>query len=75
MRALWFDTAGTPFAIQLPVLADVAGIAHIVYGSDSCWTPAAGVDAQLASIDAAPPPPGATSWRELTTRNADRLLA
>lgn len=75
MRALWFDTAGTPFPIQLPVLADVAGTAHIVYGSDSCWTPAAGVDAQLASIDAAPPPPGATSWRELTTRNADRLLA
>jgi hypothetical protein len=36
---------------------------------------ATGVDAQLASIDAAPPPPGATSWRELTTRNADRLLA
>jgi predicted TIM-barrel fold metal-dependent hydrolase len=57
MRALWFDTAGTPFPIQLPVLADVAGTAHIVYGSDSCWTPAAGVDAQLASIDAAPPPP------------------
>jgi hypothetical protein len=46
-----------------------------VYGSDSCCAPAAGVDAQLASIDAAPPPPGATSWRELTARNADRLLA
>jgi hypothetical protein len=56
MRTLWFDTAGrTPFPIQLPVLADVAGTAYIVYGSDSCWTPAAGVDAQLASIDAAPP--------------------
>ncbi|TPG37154.1 hypothetical protein EAH80_04760 [Mycobacterium hodleri] len=75
MRALWFDTAGTPLPIQLPVLADVAGTAHIVYGSDSCLTLAAGVDAHLASIDAAAPPPGASSWRELTSRNADRLLA
>ncbi|MFA4083904.1 amidohydrolase family protein [Mycobacteroides salmoniphilum] len=74
MRALWFDTAGTPFPRQLPLLADVAGIGHIVYGSDSCWTPVAGVDAQLASIDQAPPPHGAGSWRELTSRNAERLL-
>jgi predicted TIM-barrel fold metal-dependent hydrolase len=74
MRRLWFDTAGTPFPTDIPVLEKVAGSEHIVYGSDSCWTPAAGVDAQIATIDAAPAPEGASSWRELTTRNAGALL-
>lgn len=75
MRGLWFDTAGTPFPIGLPVLTEVAGSEHIVYGSDSCWTPAAVVDAQISSIDAAPAPAGSRSWRQLTTRNAERLLS
>jgi predicted TIM-barrel fold metal-dependent hydrolase len=74
MRRLWFDTAGTPFPTDIPVLAGIAGSEHIVYGSDSCWTPTAGVDAQIATIDAARAPEGASSWRELTTRNTEALL-
>lgn len=74
LRALWFDTAGTPFPTGIPVLAGLAGTDHLLYGSDSCWTPAPVVDRQIATIDAAPAPEGATDWRELTTRNAGRLL-
>lgn len=74
MQRLWFDTAGTPFPTDIPVLAGIAGTDKILYGSDSCWTPTARVEAQLAAIDAADAPPGASSWRELTTRNAGRLL-
>ncbi|MDO4919016.1 amidohydrolase family protein [Kocuria sp.] len=75
MQRLWFDTAGTPFPTSVPVLTGMAGTEHLLYGSDSCWTPANGVDAQIAAIDAAVPPHGAGSWRELTTRNARRLFA
>lgn len=74
LRALWFDTAGTPFPRAVPLLAGLVGTERIVYGSDSCWTPAPGVQAQLASIDGAPAPEGAASWRELLARNAAHLL-
>ncbi|MGX6607972.1 amidohydrolase family protein [Micromonosporaceae bacterium Da 78-11] len=70
LRRLWFDTAGTPFPTQIPTLTGVVGTDHLVYGSDFCWTPATGVAAQVASIDADSP-----DWRELTTRNARRLLS
>ena len=69
LRALWFDTAGTPFPHQVPLLERVVGLDHLVYGSDSCWTPPAVVTAQVASIDAA-----GARWRDLTTANARRLL-
>ena len=51
----------------------------MLYGSDYCWTPAAAVTAQVASVDAASPGgPGDTSggadWRAVTSRNAARLL-
>jgi len=79
LRRLWFDMAGTPFPHQVPALVDAFGSDRVLYGSDSCWTPAAGVTAQVASIDAASPGgPGDTSggadWRALTARNAARLL-
>lgn len=74
MRRLWFDTAGTPFPIAIPLLTQLAGTDHILYGSDSCWTPPLGVDAQIASIDAASAPAGSADWRELTTRNAAQLF-
>jgi predicted TIM-barrel fold metal-dependent hydrolase len=51
----------------------VFGTGRLLYGSDYCWTPAHGVDAQLASIDQAGQPAD-DSWRALTTRNATRLL-
>jgi predicted TIM-barrel fold metal-dependent hydrolase len=73
LRRLWWDMAGTPFPHQVPALIDAFGSDHLLYGSDYCWTPAPGVTAQVASVDAAPPPDGDT-WRDLTTRNAHRLL-
>ena len=73
LARLWFDIAGTPFPQQVPALAAVFGTDRLLYGSDYCWTPAAGVAAQLAGIHTAPPPKGDT-WPALTTRNAQRLL-
>lgn len=70
---LWFDMAGTPFPHQIPALTAAFGSERLLYGSDYCWTPAPGVDAQIASIGAAPQPPGDT-WHALTTRNAHRLF-
>jgi 6-methylsalicylate decarboxylase len=57
----------------VPAAVAAFGTGRLVYGSDYCWTPAHGVDAQLASIDQAPQPANDT-WRALTTRNATRLL-
>jgi predicted TIM-barrel fold metal-dependent hydrolase len=70
---LWYDIAGTPFPAAVPALVRAFGDRRVLYGGDYCWTPADGVLAQVASIDAAPPPAGA-DWRTLTTRNAERLL-
>lgn len=71
---LWFDMAGTPFPRQVPALIAAFGAERLLYGSDYCWTPAAGVTDQVAALDAADQPSGDT-WRALTTRNAGRLLA
>ncbi|HWO65388.1 MAG TPA: amidohydrolase family protein [Umezawaea sp.] len=70
LRGLWFDLAGTPFPAQVPALAGVVGTGKLVYGSDFCFTPPEAVARQLASIDDAP----GADWRDLTTRNAERLL-
>jgi hypothetical protein len=43
---------------------------RVLYGSDYCWTPAPGVAAQVASVDAAE----GIDWRALTSGNAARLL-
>lgn len=74
MQNLWFDTAGTPFPNNLPLLAKVAGFEHLLYGSDSCWTPKIGVENQLASIDLAKAPEGFETWRDLMLMNAEKLL-
>ena len=71
LRRLWFDIAGTPFPNQVPAVVAAFGTGRLLYGSDYCWTPADGVDAQLGSIDEADQPAN-DSWR--TTRNANRLL-
>jgi 6-methylsalicylate decarboxylase len=70
---LWFDIAGTPFPNQVPALVAAFGSERVLYGSDYCWTPPSAVSAQLASVAAANQPDGGT-WRDLTTRNAERLL-
>lgn len=73
IRRLWFDMAGTPFPNVVPALVRALGAERLLYGSDYCWTPAAGTTAQVRSVDEAEQPEGDT-WRELTTRNALRLL-
>jgi predicted TIM-barrel fold metal-dependent hydrolase len=73
VKELWFDIAGTPFPNQVPAAAAAFGSERLVYGSDYCWTPAPTAAAHVASLDAAPQPPG-TTWRALTTANAKRLL-
>ncbi|GAA3207584.1 amidohydrolase family protein [Dactylosporangium siamense] len=75
LAGIWYDMAGTPFPRQVPAFEAAFGTSRLVYGSDHCWTPAAAVLNQIASIDAAPPPPGHPTWRDLTTGNARRLLA
>jgi predicted TIM-barrel fold metal-dependent hydrolase len=70
---LWFDMAGSPFPHQIPALVASFGSERLLYGSDYCWTPAAGTAAQVASVAGAEQPPGDT-WAALTTRNARRLL-
>lgn len=71
---LWYDMAGTPFPRQIPALDAAFGTERLLYGSDHCWTPAEAALAQVATVDAAPPPSGAATWRDLTTRNAHRLF-
>lgn len=74
LSRLWYDVAGTPFPHQVPALTAAFGRERVLYGSDFCWTPAPGVDAQLASIDAADPPAPGLTWRGLTSGNARRLF-
>lgn len=71
---LWYDMAGTPFPRQIPALDAAFGTERLLYGSDYCWTPAEAVLAQADSVDRAAQPTDGTTWRDLTTRNADRLF-
>ncbi|MFJ9082454.1 amidohydrolase family protein [Streptomyces sp. NPDC102384] len=72
---LWYDMAGTPFPRQIPALDAAFGTERLLYGSDYCWTPAAGALAQVQSVDSAAQPSATDTWRDLTTRNAHRLFA
>lgn len=71
---LWYDMAGTPFPRQIPALDAAFGTDRLLYGSDYCWTPAAGARAQVTSVDTAVQPSATDTWRDLTTRNAHRLF-
>lgn len=69
----YFDLAGPPNQRQLDALTTVAPIDRLVYGSDYAWTPAkvairalAGLD-KLLRLD--------KPWREVTSANAQTLLA
>lgn len=74
LRGLYYDMAGPAFPRQVPALLSLVDPDRLLYGSDYCWTPAPGVDAHIASVNAADVPvPGAT-WQSLTTANARRLL-
>ncbi|MFI8945952.1 amidohydrolase family protein [Streptomyces sp. NPDC053750] len=74
LRRLHYDMAGPAFPRQIPALLGLVEPDRLLYGSDYCWTPAHGVDAHVASVDASPVPTGAADWRSLTTANAHRLL-
>jgi len=74
LARLYYDLAGTPFPRQVPALLGLAGPGHLLYGSDFCFTPAAGIEMQIASINAAPVPAGGATWQSLTTANALGLL-
>lgn len=74
LRALWYDTAGTPFPTQLAALGDIAPVDRVVYGSDHCWTPPDDVRRQVAALAEARAPGSGQSWWELTVANTDALL-
>ncbi|MCZ9344513.1 amidohydrolase, partial [Streptomyces sp. TRM76130] len=74
LQRLYYDLAGPALPRQLPALLNLVGPDRLLYGSDHCWTPAAGVEAHVAGLDAAPAPEGHADWRTLTTANARRVL-
>lgn len=47
---------------------------RVLFGSDYCWTTPALAGAHIAAIDAAGSPVEGTTWRSLTTANAERLF-
>jgi predicted TIM-barrel fold metal-dependent hydrolase len=69
LQGFWYDLAGTPFPAPATALVDVVGANQVLYGSDYCWTPAAGAAHQVTLLDQQP-----TDWRAVTTANAQRLL-
>ncbi|MHC3472639.1 amidohydrolase family protein [Streptomyces sp. 7R007] len=81
LKSLWWDLAGTPTATHVNALLTHYGPAHLLYGSDFCFTPPIAVDLQMALLDQVWPtlPPLADSgvpepWRNATRANTDRLM-
>ncbi|MEU9324426.1 amidohydrolase family protein [Streptomyces canus] len=74
LRGLYYDMAGTGFPRQVPALLKLVDPDRVLFGSDYCWTPPPLADAHIAAIDAAESPVEKTTWRSLTTANAQRLF-
>ncbi|WP_326660112.1 amidohydrolase family protein [Streptomyces canus] len=74
LRGLYYDMAGTAFPRQVPALLKLVDPDRVLFGSDYCWTPPPLADAHIAAIDAAESPVDGTTWRSLTTANAQRLF-
>ncbi|GGK85304.1 amidohydrolase family protein [Streptomyces flaveus] len=74
LRGLYYDMAGTAFPRQVPALLKLVDPDRVLFGSDYCWTPPPLADAHIAAIDAAESPAEGTTWRSLTTANAQRLF-
>jgi 6-methylsalicylate decarboxylase len=70
LQRFWYDVAGTPFPAAAKALIDVVGSEQLLYGSDYCWTPAAGAVHQVTLMEHQ-----GTDWRTVTAANATRLLA
>jgi 6-methylsalicylate decarboxylase len=73
LRRLYYDMAGAAFPRQVPALLGLVEPDRLLFGSDYCWTPPPVADAHIAAIDAAEAPAGST-WRSLSTANAQRLF-
>jgi len=63
-------TSPVPLPRQVPALLGLVGPAHLLYGSDFCFTPAVGIEMEIASINGAPAPVKGATWQSLTTANA-----
>lgn len=74
LQGLYYDMAGTAFPRQIPALLELVDPDRLLFGSDYCWTPPPLADAHIAAIDAAESPVDGTTWRSLTTANAQRLF-
>ncbi|WP_328504639.1 amidohydrolase [Streptomyces sp. NBC_00457] len=74
LRGLYYDMAGTAFPRQIPALLELVDPDRVLFGSDYCWTPPPLADAHIAAIDATESPVEGTTWRSLTTANAQRLF-
>ncbi|WP_069759961.1 amidohydrolase family protein [Streptomyces sp. LUP47B] len=74
LRGLYYDMAGTAFPRQTPALLQLVDPDRVLFGSDYCWTPPPLADAHIAAIDAVESPVDGTTWRSLTTANAQRLF-
>jgi predicted TIM-barrel fold metal-dependent hydrolase len=74
LRGLYYDMAGTAFPRQVPALLKLVDPDRVLFGSDYCWTPPPLADAHIAAIDTAESPVDGTTWRSLTTANAQRLF-
>ncbi len=74
LQGLYYDMAGTAFPRQVPALLKLVDPDRVLFGSDYCWTPPPLADAHIAAIDAAESPVEGTTWRSLTTANAQRLF-
>jgi predicted TIM-barrel fold metal-dependent hydrolase len=75
VKRLWFDSAGSPFPVQIPALLRHTTPDRLVYGSDFCFTPSIGVLLQMNSISSAGTSPLGTAWLDTLTANGRKLLA
>jgi len=73
LRRLWYDTAGFPVPMQLPVLLDVVDPSRVLYGSDFCWTRAEPAAAHARTLDRYYAE-RADDWRTDFARNASVLF-
>lgn len=74
LERLYFDLAGDPSPVQLGALRTVSSPGRLLYGSDCAWTREEQVLRTIRMLDKTGAAGGET-WRQLTTQNAERLLA
>lgn len=73
LAGFYYDLAGDPSPSQLDALRTVSSPDRLLYGSDCAWTRDEQVLRAISTLDATDVGHGET-WRQLTTRNAKRLL-